>query len=197
MADLELQQPILYAEEMWRRWRFLVISLLIFGVVVGGFQLWQSHGILEFNSLSLFAYIPAAALLAVFFLLCRQRSYVKVTERGFRVSGLLGGILIDYDQIRSVKVQPLAQHFQSAGRRRYLRPEARRLLPRAAIYVRLQDEAVERLRVQRKLGRMVVEGDVLAIPIPHPELISAALISHLPERGNQNLGGQRRGRRQR
>jgi hypothetical protein len=192
-----LRQPILYAEEVWRRQRLWVLLILAVGLVMGGFSFVQRRAAGDLNFLIFLAYIPAALLLGIGLLVYRRRSYVETTERGLKVSNLLGSILIDYDHVRWAKVYPLSNHFQAQDRRRYVRTANRALLPRPALYVKLGGDEADLARVNRKLGRTFVDGDVLAVPLPDPDGMSWDLAGRLPERAHSNLGGQRRKRRRR
>jgi hypothetical protein len=192
-----LRQPILYAEEMWRRQRLWVVFLVLIGLGMAGFTFWQRRYVASLDLLVFLAYIPAAGVLAAVLFAYRRRSYVQTTDRGLKVSNLLGSVLIDYGSVRWAKVYALSKHFEAKERKRYLRAASRPLLDRSALYVRVGADEAQMDRIRKKLGRTFVDGDVVAVPIPDPDAISWELAGHLPQQAGANLGGQRRGRRRR
>lgn len=192
-----MRQPILYAEEVWRRQRLWVLFILAVGLVMGSVTFVQRHGAIDVNSLIFWAYIPAALALGLGLLVYRRRSYVETTEQGIKVSNLLGSTTIDYDNVRWAKVFPLSNHFQAQDRRRYVRTVNRALLPKPALYVKLRGDEDFLARVTKKLGRTFIDGDVLAVPVPDADGMSWDLAGRLPERAPSNMGGQRRGKRHR
>ena len=76
-------------------------------------------------------YIAAGLVFGGLLLLYRQRNYTEVTDEGLRVSNLLRSVVIDYDLMRSARVQKLETHFQDK-RKRYVRPVSRPLLEKDA-----------------------------------------------------------------
>ncbi|HEY7201103.1 MAG TPA: hypothetical protein VIC57_12850, partial [Candidatus Dormibacteraeota bacterium] len=118
------------------------------------------------------------------------------TDAGLRVSNLLRSHLIDYDLVRSVRVQKLEMHFQDK-RKRYVRPISRPLLPRDALFVRLRADDPRVVELRRRLGSQLASEDTVALPIPDPDTMAWEVTSRLPERTGVNLGGQRRRKRAR
>ena len=63
-----MRQPILYAEEMWRRQRFWALILVVVGIVMSAYALIYGHGGLRLNDPNSgwiwLLYIPSGALLA-------------------------------------------------------------------------------------------------------------------------------------
>jgi 4-amino-4-deoxy-L-arabinose transferase-like glycosyltransferase len=192
-----LRQPVLYAVESWRRQRLFVLILAVAGVVSLWLSYQQQRSLTIFDRVALFAYIPLAVVLGGWLLYCRWRSFVQTTARGLKVSTPRGGLTIEYDQIRWAKVFPLDNHFQAADRRRLIRPAYRLLLKQPALYVKLRVDEEELQRLSKRLGGRLLDGDLLAAPVPNPEAMSSDLTGRLPDRGAVNLGGQRRGRRNR
>jgi hypothetical protein len=182
---------------MWRKQRLWVLILVVVGLGMGGFTFWQRHFVASVDLLVFIAYIPAALLLAGVLFAYRRRSYVRTTDEGLKVSNLLGSILIDYENVRWARVQPLAKHFEAADRRRYVRTVNRELLELPALFLRVGADDVEMQRIRKKLGRTFIDDDVIAVPVPDPDALSWDLASHLPQRTTANQGGQRRGRRRR
>lgn len=189
-----LRQPILYAEEMWRRQRFYVLLLLGVGVVASVAGLISGHGRLNSTSAIFLVYPPAGLLFGGALLLYRRRNHVQVTEGGLRVSNLLRSTVIPWDQIRGTRVQPLARHFPDT-RRRYVPPIAKPLLPKDALFVRVRSDEALLIDLRRRLGSRLVVDDMVAVPIPDPDAMAWEVTSRLPDRTGTNLGGGRRRRR--
>jgi len=191
-----LRQPILYAEQMWRKQRLWVLFLVVIGVAMSGFLLLRPHRVFDPNTLIWVAYIPSGLLLLGALLYYRRRSHVEPLEEGLRVSNLLSHVVIDYAMIRSVKVQPLSQHFLDS-RKRMIRPIGRPLMDRPALFIRLRGDDGELAAIRKKLGSQLVADDTIALPVPDPDAIAWDLNGRLPERAGVNLGGGRRGKRRR
>jgi hypothetical protein len=115
---------------------------------------------------------------------------------GMRDSALRSSVLIDYDTIRSVKVQPLKVAFQDA-RKRMVAPMMKPLLERPALFVRLRNDEVALANIKKTLGARVVWDDTLALPVKDADAVSWEISSRLPERLGQNQGGGRRRKRRR
>lgn len=190
-----MRQPILYAEEMWRRQRLWLLFLVGIGVVAAAFSFWQRRSLGDTNTLIFLAYIPVALLVAGTMFFYRWRSAVQTTDEGLKISNLLGSVVIPYDAVRWAKVYPLQNHFNSNERKRLIRPVSRPLMPKPALFVRFQADDELMARVRKKLGRTYVDDDVLALPLPDPDGFSWELAGHLPTRVVANQGGQRRGKR--
>ena len=111
-----LRQPILYAHEMWRRQRLWVLFLLVVGV--GASIATLAYPQLRSNRDSLnwifFAYVPAGLLLGAGLLFYRWRSRAEVTDEGLKIGTLFSEVLLEYELVRTVRVQPLDRHFQDA-----------------------------------------------------------------------------------
>jgi hypothetical protein len=128
------------------------------------------------------------------FLFYKWRSYVEPQDQGLKVSTLLSSVVIDYDQIRLVKVQPLNIAFQDRRARmiaRIMKP----LVDKPALFVRLRGDEEQIAAIRKKLGARLAYEDTIAMPVPDPDAVAWAISSHLPERIGQNQGGQRRRRR--
>jgi len=158
-----------------------------------GVLLYQGQLLLHSN-LIWSLYVPSGLLLGGGFLLYRWRSYVEAQEQGLKVSTLFSSVLIDYDQIRIVKVQPLNLAFQDRRSRmvaRIMKP----LVDKPALFVRLRGDEEQIASIRKKLGSRLAYEDTIAMPVPDPDKVAWAISSHLPERIGQNQGGQRRRRR--
>lgn len=193
-----MRQPILYAEEMWRRQRFWALILVVVGIVMSAYALIYGHGGLRLNDPNSgwiwLLYIPSGALLAGALLYYRRRSYVEAGEH-LRISNLLSAVEIDYDLIRGVRVQPLKAAFEERSRRRYSTPITRPYEERPALFLRLRKDDPRTLAAVRKLGSRLAWEDTVALPISDPDAMSWEIGARLPDRIGHNLGGQRRRKR--
>jgi hypothetical protein len=186
-----LRQPILYAEEMWRKQRTWVLLLVVLGIVMSATMFVTRRGVFDTNSGIWLIYIAAGLLFGAVLLLYRQRNYVEVSDAGLRVSNLLRNVVIDYDLVRSARVQKLELHFQDR-RKRYVRPVSKPLLGKDALFVRLKTEDPRTGALRQRLGAQLASEDTVALPVPDPNALAWEVSSRLPERAGVNLGGQRR-----
>jgi hypothetical protein len=191
-----VRQPILYGEEMWKRQRPFPVFFIIVGVVMSVVTLFTTWGRAVSNSWLFLAYVGSGLVYGALLLYYRWRSRVEVTEEGLKVSNLLSSVVIDYDDIRSVRVQPLARHFEDS-RKRLVRSVNRALMPKPALFIRLRGDEAQLAQLRKKLGAQLVAGDTVALPLPDPNAMSWEISSRLPERTGVNLGGQRRRKRAR
>jgi hypothetical protein len=191
-----LRQPILYAEVMWRKQRTWVIFLAGGGAVFSALTFYAGHFRFNQNVAIWLAYIPAGLLFGAVLLYYRWRSYVEVTDQGLKVSNQLSSVLIDWDMVRSPRVQPLDRHFQDA-RKRYIRSINKPLMNHPALFLRLRGDEAEVAQVRRKLGVQLASEDTVAVPIPDPDAMAWEISSRLPEATGVNRGGRRRGKRSR
>jgi hypothetical protein len=186
-----LRQPILYAEEMWRRQRLWVLLFVGYGIVANAVTLYTSKGRIDANSELLLLFVPVGLLFGAVLLLNRQRSYAEVTDAGLRVSGLLRSTLITFDMVRATRVQKLELHFQDR-RKRYARPHSKPLIDKDALFVRLKADDGRLPEIRKRLGVQLASEDWVALPVPDPDALAWEVTSRLPERTGVNLGGQRR-----
>src|SRR5712692_3489938 len=138
----------------------------------------------------------AGLLIVGAFYVYRLRSYVEPLENGLRVSTLYSGVLIDYESIRMVKVQPLKIAFQDDRRKRVVRI-MKPLLEKPALFVRVRGDEQQLALIKKRLGSRLFYEDTIAIPIADPDAASWEIASRLPYRIGQNLGGGRRKKRRR
>ena len=191
--DGRVRQPILYADQMWRQQRFFAGFLIAIGVLMTGVLVYQRQLFNQSNLIWLL-YVPSGLLLGGAFLVYKWRSYVETQEEGLKVSTLLSGVVIPYDNIRMVKVQPLNIAFQDRRSRmvaRVIKP----LLEKPALFVRLRGDDEQVAEIRKKLGARMAYEDTIAMPVPDADAVAWAISAHLPERVGQNLGGKRRKRR--
>lgn len=199
MSDLSpngrARQPILYADQMWRQQRFFAGFLVIVGLVMTGILAWQGALLRNSNTIWLL-YVPSGLLLGGAFLYYRYRSYIEAQESGLKVSMLFSSLLIDYDQIRLVKVQPLSVAFQD-GRSRMVVRAMKPLLEKPALFVRLRGDQEEVAAIIKRLGSRMAYDDTIAVPVPDADAVAWSITAHLPERIGQNMGGGKRRKRRR
>jgi hypothetical protein len=189
------RQPILYADQLWRQQRFFAGFLVAVGIAMTGLLLYRGQ-LLQTTNLIWFMYIPSGFLLGGGFLYYKWRSYVEPRDDGLKVSALRSSVLIDYDNIRSVKVQPLKLAFLDS-RKKMVAPMMRPLLEKPALFLRLRNDEAEMAVIKKTLGRRVVYEDMIVIPVRDADAVSWEISSRLPDRLGQNLGGGRRRKRRR
>jgi hypothetical protein len=189
------RQPILYADQLWRQQRFFAGFLVLVGLGMTALLLYKGQ-LLQTTNLIWLMYVPSGLLLGGAFLLYKYRSYVEPLEEGLKVSALRSSVLINYDDIRSVKVQPLKLAFQD-GRKKMVAPMMRPLLERPALFVRLRNADESMPAIKKKLGARVVFEDMLALPVKDADAVSWDISSRLPDRLGQNQGGGKRRKRRR
>ncbi len=191
-----MRQPILYAEEMWRRQRFWALILVVAGVVASSYLLiFSPIKRLDQGTLIWLLYIPSGLLLGAILMYYRRRSFVHADDERLRVSNLLSAVDIDYSLVRGVRVQPLQAAFQETYRRKHQHPMAKPYLAKPALFIRLRKDDPTTLALVRKLGPRLAYEDTIALPIPDPDAFAWEISSRLPERLGQNLGGKRRRKR--
>jgi hypothetical protein len=191
-----VRQPILYAEEIWKRQRLFPAFFIIVGTVLTGTVLFTGSARFVGSSWIWPVYILSGVLYGAGLLYYRRRSRAEVTEAGLKVSNLLNTFLIPYDSIRLVRVQPLARHFEDT-RKKLIRPINRGLLLKPALFIRVRPDMADLAQLRKKLGGQLVADDTIALPLPDPDAMSWEVSSRLPERSGTNLGGQRRRKRSR
>ena len=188
-----IRQPILYADQLWRQQRFFAGFLVLVGVAMTSYLLYM--GQLNRTSNLIWAlYIPSGLLLGGAFLLYKYRSFAEPLDEGLKVSALRSSVLIPYDSIRSVKVQPLSLAFLEK-RKRMVAPMMKPLMDKPALFVRLRGDEDELAAIKKTLGGRVVYDDMIALPLKDADALSWEISSRLPDRLGQNQGGKRRKRR--
>jgi len=191
-----VRQPILYAEEMWRRQRFWAVILVVLGIVVSGYlYIYSPVRRWDQGTIIWLLYIPSGLVLAGLLLYYRRRHYIQARDDRLRISNLLSAVEIDYDEVRAVQVKPLEQHFQEAHRRRYRHPMAKPYMDKPALFIRLRRDHPDTAAHVRKLGQRLAYDDTIALPVPDPDAAAWEITSRLPARTGQNLGGKRRRKR--
>jgi hypothetical protein len=190
-----VRQPILYADQLWRQQRFFAGFLVAVGVVMTALLIFQGQIGKSANLIWAF-YIPSGLLLGGAFLYYKYRSYVQATEDGVTVSTLRSNVLLDYDRIRGVRVQPLNLAFQDR-RSRMVAPMMKPLLDKPALFVRVRGTDEELAAFKKRLGSRMMYDDTIAMPVRDADAVAWEISSRLPERLGQNQGGGRRRKRRR
>jgi len=206
-----VHQEILYADQLWRQQRFFAGFLVVIGLFMLGVLIYDGEIRKIGTELSLaitkgevyalgpavwLLYVPAGLLLGAGFLYYKRRSFVEPVQDGLRVSTLRHSVLIDYDSIRQVRVQPLKLAFLDA-RSRMIAPMMKALLDKPALFVRIKvDEDLSAL-IQKRLGRRMMYEDTIALPIHDADAVAWEINSRLPEKIGQNQGGAKRRKRRR
>jgi hypothetical protein len=189
------KQPILYADQLWRQQRFFAGALIAIGIAMTGLLIYRGE-LMQTSNLIWAVYIPSGFLLGGAFLLYKYRSFIEPLDEGLKVSALRSSVVIDYDNIRSVRVQPLKLAFLDK-RKRMVAPMMRPLLERPALFVRLRNDESSMAELRKKLGARIVFDDMLALPLKDADAVSWEISSRLPERLGQNQGGGKRRKRRR
>jgi len=186
-----LRQPILYAEQMWRAQRIWTLVLLVFGVIGSAGLLVANKGRFDQTVVIFLGYIPCAVILGGLLQYYRRRNHTQIMDTGLKISNLFSSTVIDYERIRSARVQPLGRHFEG-GRKRYIRQPTKPLMERPALFIRVRGDEAALAQLRRKLGAQLVLEDTVALPIPDPDAMAWEITSRLPLNTGVNLGGRRR-----
>jgi len=189
------RQPILYADQLWRQQRFFAGFLVLVGVAVSAYLFYRGQ-MTSTSNLVWLMYIPSGLLLGGAFLFYKYRSFAEALDDGFKVSALRSSVLIPYESIRSVKVQPLSLAFLDK-RKRMVAPMMKPLMDKPALFVRLRSDEDELAAIKKKLGGRVAYEDMIALPLKDADALSWEISSRLPDRLGQNQGGGRRRKRRR
>jgi hypothetical protein len=189
------RRPILYADQLWRQQRFIAGFLVVVGIAMTAFLIYKGQ-LNQLSNLLYVLYVPCGLLLGGAFLFYKRRSFVEPLDDGLKVSALRSSVLIDYDNIRSVKVQPLKLAFLDK-RKRMVAPMIRPLLERPALFVRLRNDDESMAVIKKTLGARVVYDDMIVLPVKDADAVSWEISSRLPDRLGQNQGGGRRRKRRR
>ena len=190
-----IRQPILYADRMWRQQRFLAGLMVLSGA---GVTLWMAsqHVISTWANALWALYMPVGLLYLGVLLFYKWRSYAEPLEQGLKISTFRSSVIIDYDTIRGVKVQPLKVAFQDR-RSKILPPMMRPLLDKPALFVRVRGDESEVAAVKKGLGGRMFYEDTVILPMHDADSVAWEITSRLPERLGQNQGGGKRRKRRR
>ena len=190
-----LRQPILYADQLWRQQRFFAGFLVAVGLVMTILLIYQGQIAKSANVIWLL-YVPSGLLLGGAFLLYKRRSYVEALDSGMKVSMLRSSLVIEYDRIKGVKVQPLKVAFLDK-RTRKVAPMMKPLLEKPALFVRVRGSDEELAALKKRLGSRMMFEDTIALPLGDADAVAWEIGARLPYRLGQNQGGGKRHKRRR
>ena len=190
-----LRQPILYADQLWRQQRFFAGFLVAVGLVMTILLIYQGQIAKSANVIWLL-YVPSGLLLGGAFLLYKRRSYVEALDSGMKVSMLRSSLVIEYDRIKGVKVQPLKLAFLDK-RTRKVAPMMKPLLEKPALFVRVRGSDEELAALKKRLGSRMMFEDTIALPVADADAVAWEIGARLPYRLGQNQGGGKRHKRRR
>ena len=188
-----LRQPILYADQLWRQQRFFAGFLVAVGLVMTILLIYQGQITKSANVIWLL-YVPSGLLLGGAFLMYKRRSYVEALDSGMKVSTLRSSLIIEYDRIKGVKVQPLKLAFLDK-RTRMVAPMMKPLLEKPALFVRVRGSDEELAAIKKRLGSRMMFEDTIALPLGDADAVAWEIGARLPYRLGQNQGGKRHKRR--
>lgn len=185
----------LYAQQVWQQQRFFAGILLVVGVAMTVLLTYQGQ-LTHPTTLVWLIYVPSGLLLGGAVLLYRQRSSVRVLDDGVKISTMFSHVLIDYDAIRFVKTLPLRNHFQDR-RSRMVVSAMKAHIDKPALFIKVRGDDAQLAAMKKTLGSRLMDGELIAVPVPDPDAVVWEITSHLPERLGQNQGGARRRKRRR
>jgi len=185
---------------MWRQQRFIAGFMVVVGLITTPYLIYKGLLFTQYNY-TFALYIPFGLLLGGGFLYYKYRSFVEAQDEGLVISTLSYGmpwmpvrVVIEYDKIRMVRVQPLTNAFLDA-RRRMVVPVVKTLIDKPAFFVRVRGTDEELDYIRRKLGTRIAYDDMVALPVADPDAVAWGVNARLPEKLGQNLGGSRRKKR--
>src|SRR5258708_6111727 len=137
------------------------------------------HQITHTANLIWILYVPSGLLLGGGFLYYRYRSHVSVQEDGVKVSTLMNSVLLEYDSIKSVKAQPLRQHFMDR-RSRMIAPVMKQYVDKPALFIRIRGDETELAAMHKRLGSRLMDEDTIAVPVPDADAVAFVLRFYSP-----------------
>lgn len=191
------RHPLLYELERWRRWRWRLILLGVLclapGVIIG--TRGANGGLIQFYML-LSAFLFA---LAFAFWIRSRFSWARVEDDDLVLRVALSGKQrIPLAEMRRAKMTRLRSVFDRPEKLRTLpRPHAR-WLDQEALLVRLDEDAIDLVRLRRLLGARCLVGRELVLPVVDgPRLLGDIESRIAPQRvpAAAGTGGRRRKRR--
>ena len=186
------RHPLMYDVERWRYWRPRLLGLVsacLLAVILGGMFQGQNTTITQVYSLG-GAFLAALAL--VFWLRARF-SYMRVEDEALLIRVAVSGKQrIPLAEMRRPKLARLRSVLDRPERQRLVPRGARHLLDKQALVVRLEEDAVDLVRLRRLVGPQCLIGRDLVLPVGDDgsELLSD-LESHIaPTRAAADEGGR-------
>jgi hypothetical protein len=194
-SPMPQRHPLLYDVERWRQWRVRLLGLatvcFLPALVIRNGSSGNATLIEIYSLLGAFLYA-----LALMFFLRSRFSYMTVDgdEVVIRVA-VSGRQRIPLGEVRRARLAKLSSVFDKPPLLRLLpRPHAR-WLPREALVLRIEGEAVDLVRLRRLLGPRCVIGRDLVVPVVDgPGLLGDIEARIAPQRPAAGTG-RRRGRR--
>jgi hypothetical protein len=191
------RHPLLYDVERWRRWRLRLLLLgtvcLLPAVTIG------THGS---NSSLIQVYLLLSAFLfalAFAFWLRARFSWARVEDEALVIRVALSGKQrVPLAEMRRARAAKLRSVFDRPEKLRLLPRPAERWLDRPALQVRLDESAVDLVRLRRLLGPRCVIGRELVLPVVDvPGLLGDIESRIAPQRTPVAAGGGPRRRKRR
>jgi hypothetical protein len=189
------RHPLLYDVERWRRWRLRLLLLgalcLLPAVVIG--TRGSNAGLIQFYML-LSAFLFA---LAFAFWLRARFSWARVEDDALVVRVALSGKRsIPLAEMRRAKLTKLRAVFDRPEKQRALPRPHQNWLDREALIIRLDEEAIDLVRLRRLLGARCLVGRDLVLPVVDgPGLLGDIESRIAPQRAPVAAGGGRRRKR--
>ena len=190
-----MRHPLLYDVERWRHWRLRLLALAVvcaLPALIIGTQ-GKNSGLIQFYLL-LSAFLFA---LAFAFWLRGRFSWARVEDDALVIRVALSGKQrIPVGQVRRAKLAKLRSVFDRPEKQRSLPRPRERWLDREALLLRLDEDAVDLVRLRRLLGPRCVIGRDLVLPVVDgPRLLGEIASRIAPEPPPVGAGGGRRRKR--
>lgn len=189
------RHPLLYDVERWRRWRLrllLLATVCLLPAVTIGTRSSNSGLIQVYLLLSAFLYA-----LAFSFWLRARFSWARVEDEALVIRVALSGKQrVPLSEMRRARLTKLRSVFDRPEKMRLLPRPHERWLDRQALQVRLDEDAVDLVRLRRLLGPRCVIGRELVLPVVDaPRLLGDIESRIAPQRAPAAAGGGRRRKR--
>ncbi len=170
---------IRYAMQRWERNRLFLGSVIAVLVVLIALNLIQQRQV----GVLVVVLVLEILFLGGFYVL-RRASYLELGPDGVRIRYRLTRVVVPYAAVARVRKQSLQVAFQPADRRRYLNAFVRRLAREPAVFIRIDRRDPELLaQLERRLGRVVVAGAEIVLPITDAEDFVTEMKQRLRTRG--------------
>ena len=189
------RHPLLYDVERWRHWRLRLLALAVvcaLPALIIGTQ-GKNSGLIQFYLL-LSAFLFA---LAFAFWLRARFSWARVEDDALVIRVALSGKQrIPMAEVRRAKLAKLRSVFDRPEKQRQLPRPRERWLDREALLLRLDEDAVDLVRLRRLVGPRCVVGRDLVLPVVDgPRLLGDIASRIAPEQPPVGAGGGRRRKR--
>ncbi len=156
---------IRYAQLRWNDSRWFGAAFLVATLVLIALALSRHQDPAGFVGILVLYVLFLASLYAIY-----RTSYLEIGADELRIRTALRTIPLPYTSLTRIRKQPLEVAFQPADRRRYLNRFVRRLAREPAVYLRVDRRNPELLsELERRLGRRVVVGQDIVLPITDPD----------------------------